>query len=81
MAESTLDKLADAVLGMAELMGNVIEGQQTISRRLELMDRALRDGEYSELSVVNGVDCYPFRDQFEQLCSDVADLKREASDG
>lgn len=29
------------------------------------------------IEVDNGVDCYPFRDQFERLCQDVADLKKQ----
>ena len=70
MTESTLDKLADAVLKLTELHVQLFE-------RLDQMDRTWRQAAYDQpIEVGVGVDSYPFREQFDRLCSEVADMRR-----
>lgn len=58
------------------------ENQKVLLQEIQQMDSAWRNGVYDEptpIEAENGVDSYPFREQFEQLCRDVSELGRKVN--
>lgn len=62
----------------------LVENQQFLLKQIREMDSSWRDGVYDQptpIEAENGVDSYPFREQFERLCSDVAEMRRLQQEG
>lgn len=64
---------------LLEQFAVLVDNQKFLLKQLQEMDHSWRDAVYDQptpIEAENGVDSYPFSSQFDQLCRDVAELRR-----